>query len=90
MPPEADKRPQGRESGEAYIAAPAMVDSGKPHPPSDGFSGDQSAGDDGEADAWERTPVHVPAFGPGTRAGEEQRVVPRSTLNQSASREGKG
>lgn len=67
-----------------------MVNPGKPHPPSDGFFGDQSGGDNGEADAWERTFVDVPACMAGTRADEEQRVVPRSTLNQSASREGKG
>ena len=53
-----------------------------------------SAGDKGEACGWERTLVDEPVvpFGDsqGTRAGEQQRVVPRPSQHQHVSLYGKG
>lgn len=67
--------------GQAMQASPALER---------GSVDDQSVGGKGEACGWERAPVAEPVAIQGTRAGEQQRVVPRSSQHQHANLYGKG
>ena len=51
---------------------------------------DQSGGDKGEACGWERTLPAGPSARMGTRGGEQQRVVPRSSQTNMRTCTGKG